>query len=153
MSSVCVHASCVAFGTKAVLIRGKSGSGKSDLVLQLIDAQGFGLGAKLLRAKLVADDQVFLLREDDKVFASPPEILAGKLEVRGRGIFVVPFRKKVKLACVIDLMPQSEINRMPEPAQMMTDILGLQFPTYCVDPTKPSAASRIRSFQGEMRFT
>ena len=56
MTSLTVHASCVAFGNKAVLIRGKPGSGKSDLVLQLIDAQGYGLGAKLLRAKLVADD-------------------------------------------------------------------------------------------------
>lgn len=153
MTSLTVHASCVAFGNKAVLIRGKPGSGKSDLVLQLIDAQGYGLGAKLLRAKLVADDQVVLLREKDLVFAIPPQILSGKLEIRGRGIIMTSHRKKSKLCLVIDLKAHVEITRMPEPSDMVTDILGLPFPLYCVDPTAPSAAARIRSFLSKMHFT
>lgn len=153
MTSLTVHASCVAFGNDAVLIRGKPGSGKSDLVLQLIDTQGYGLGAKLLRAKLVADDQVVLTREKDLVFASSPQILSGKLEVRGRGIVTISHRKKTKLCLVIDLKEQVEITRMPEHADMIIDILGVQFPLYCVDPTAPSAAARIRSFLSEMHFT
>ena len=153
MKSLTVHASCVAFGNRAVVIRGKPGSGKSDLVLQLIDAQGYGLGAKLLRAKLVADDQVVLLRDKDLVFVRPPQILSGKLEMRGRGIVTVSHRKKAKLCLVIDLKPQVEITRMPRPEDMIIDILGVQFPLYCVDPTAPSAAARIRSFLSEMHFT
>jgi HPr kinase/phosphorylase len=153
MTSLTVHASCVAFGNKAVLIRGKPGSGKSDLVLQLIDAQGYGLGAKLLQAKLVADDQVVLLRNKGSVFASPPQILSGKLEIRGRGIVTVSHRKKAKLYLVIDLRSQVEITRMPERDDMITDILGVHFPLQCVDPTAPSAAARIRSFLSELHFT
>ena len=153
MTSLTIHASCVAFGNKAVLIRGKPGSGKSDLVLQLIDGPGYGLGAKLLRAKLVADDQVVLLREKDLVFASPPQILSGKLEIRGRGIIMTSHRKKSKLCLVIDLKAHVEITRMPEPSDMVTDILGLPFLLYCVDPTAPSAAARIRSFLSKMHFT
>ncbi len=153
MTSLTVHASCVAFGNRAVLIRGKSGTGKSDLVLQLMDSPGYGLGGKLLRAKLVADDQVILQREKDFIFASPPQILRGKLEIRGRGIVSTSYRKKSKLCLVIDLKAHVEITRMPEPGDMITDILGLQFPLYCVDPTAPSAAARIRSFLSELHFT
>jgi HPr kinase/phosphorylase len=153
MTSLTVHASCVAFGNKAVLIRGKPGSGKSDLVLQLIDSQGYGLRKKLLQAKLVADDQVILLREKDFVFASPPKNLSGKLEIRGRGIVTVSHRKKAKLCLVIDLKAKAEITRMPEPSDLITDILGVQFPLYCVDPSAPSAAARIRSYLSEMHFT
>ena len=153
MTSLTVHGSCVAFGNKAVLIRGKPGSGKSDLVLQLIDSQGYGLGAKVLRAKLVADDQVVLLREKNLVFASAPQILGGKLEIRGRGIVAVSHRKKAKLWFVIDLKPHVEITRMPESSEVITDILGVQFPLHCVDPTAPSAAARIRSLLSEMHFT
>ena len=43
-----LHASCVAFGDVGVLIRGKSGSGKSSLCLRLIDGEGFGLGTTAL---------------------------------------------------------------------------------------------------------
>ena len=153
MTSRIIHASCVAFGNKAVLIRGKPGSGKSDLVLQLIDSQGFGSGERLVRAKLVADDQVVLLKVDDLVFASPPQILSGKLEVRGRGIITIAHKPKAKLALVIDLMPRVEIARMPEREAMKTDILGVQFPRYDVDATAPSAAARIRSLLSEMHFT
>jgi HPr kinase/phosphorylase len=153
MTSSIVHASCVAFGNHAVLIRGKPGSGKSDLALQLIESQGYGLGTQLLRAKLVADDQVVLQREKDLVFANPPQNLAGKLEIRGRGIITIAYRKKAKLCLVIDLKPQAEITRMPDHAETMLDILGVQFSHYCVDPTASSAAARIRSLLSEMHFT
>ena len=153
MTSLTVHASCVAFGNKAILMRGKPASGKSDLVLQLIDSQGHGLGERLLRAKLVADDQVVLSRVGDVVFASPPEILKGKLELRGRGIITISHKSKAKLELVIDLLPRVEIARMPENDAMITEILGVQFPRYEIDPTAPSAAARIRSLLSEMHFT
>ena len=153
MTSLTVHASCVAFGNKAILMRGKPASGKSDLVLQLIDSQGHGLGERLLRAKLVADDQVVLSRVGDVVFASPPEILKGKLEMRGRGIITISHKPKAKLELVIDLLPRVEIARMPENDAMITEILGVQFPRYEIDPTAPSAAARIRSLLSEMHFT
>lgn len=153
MTSLTVHASCVAFGNKAVLVRGKPGGGKSDLVLRLIDGQGFGLGDTLLRARLVADDQTILFREKDVVIASPPKILAGKLEIRGWGIISVSYKPKAMLRLVIDLRPKAEITRMPEPADLTTTILGLEFPLFYVDPTTPSATARIRSFLTEMHFT
>ena len=50
-----VHATAVAIDGQAVLLRGPSGSGKSDLALRLIDAG----------ARLVADDQSELSRRGD----------------------------------------------------------------------------------------
>ena len=50
--SLLLHATCVALEGRAVLLRGPSGSGKSDLALRLIDAG----------ALLVADDLVGVLR-------------------------------------------------------------------------------------------
>ena len=75
-----LHASCAARlgpdGYDAILLQGPPGAGKSDLVLRLLH-HGF---------TLVADDQVLI--EDN--IASPPESLAGLLEIRGLGIFQLP---------------------------------------------------------------
>jgi HPr kinase/phosphorylase len=153
MRSMTVHASCVAFGNKAILIRGQSGVGKSDLALQLIDGQGYGLGTKLLRAKLVADDQVVLHRVKDEIIVTPPDTIRGKLEIRGRGIISVSHKVSAKLTGIVDLKPRSEIERMPEVEDMRTDVLELSFPLCFIDSTAPSAAARIRSFLTEILST
>ncbi len=71
-----VHATAVAIEGEAVLLRGPSGSGKSDLALRLIDGG----------AQLVADDQTLLRRAGGRVLASAPPAIAGLLEVRGVGV-------------------------------------------------------------------
>ncbi len=85
-----VHASCAARlgldGSEAVLLVGPPGAGKSDLVLRLIHA-GWGL---------VADDQVVV---EDGV-ASAPAALAGVLEVRGLGLFRLPYVASARLRLV-----------------------------------------------------
>ena len=133
-----LHASCVAIGNYGVLIRGPSGSGKSDLVLRLID-ESFG-------ATLVADDQTILTKEADAVFAGPPEILAGKLEIRGQGIVTRPYLAKVKLSHIIDLVLSSEIVRMPEAHELQTTLMELNFPCLKLDVLQASAPARIRAF-------
>src|SRR5690606_32729552 len=75
-----IHATCVALGDTGILLRGRSGSGKSDLALRLIDGG----------ALLVADDRVALSLEGGRVIARPPAALAGYLEVRGVGPMPVP---------------------------------------------------------------
>ena len=64
-----VHATCIAVDGLGVLLRGPSGSGKSDLALRLIDGG----------AMLIADDQVVLEAIGGVLFARPPDILAGKI--------------------------------------------------------------------------
>ena len=100
-----VHATCVALAAGGVMIRGPSGSGKSDLALRLID-QG---------AYLVADDQVLLRVEGGRLMARSPEILSGMLEVRGIGPMPVPRTAEVAVCLAVDLIPEEAVERLPEP--------------------------------------
>jgi HPr kinase/phosphorylase len=141
-----VHASAVAIGAYGVLIRGASGRGKSDLVLRLLDSEGFGLGTQPLRAKLIADDQVFLTEQNNQLLLKPPPALAGKLEIRGRGIVECPWVENIALALVVDLVPFKDIERMPEDDALYIEFLSYKFPHLMIDPSQASACARIRSF-------
>ena len=94
-----IHASCVARDGHGLLMVGPSGSGKSDLALRLLD-HGF---------ELVADDQVLL---DGGVARAVPS-LAGRLEVRGRGLVRWPTHGAVNVTLVLDLGEAPE--RLPSP--------------------------------------
>ncbi|MDR3518826.1 MAG: HPr kinase/phosphatase C-terminal domain-containing protein [Azospirillaceae bacterium] len=100
-----IHGTCVAGAGIGILLRGPSGSGKSDLALRLIN-DGF---------RLVADDQVLLQREGDTVTASPPAVLAGLIEVYGVGIMPMPHESRAIVALVVDLVAPDAVERMPQP--------------------------------------
>jgi HPr kinase/phosphorylase len=77
-----VHASAVLVGARAVLIRGPSGSGKSQLARQLIEMRGNGVAF----TRLVGDDRVHLEAANGRLLVRPADALAGLLEVRGVGL-------------------------------------------------------------------
>lgn len=105
VSSETLHVSCVAIGEHAVLIEGRSGSGKSDLALRLIDRG----------AVLVSDDYTILVRSARNLIATPPATIAGKMEVRGLGILDMPHRDRVPVALLVQLL--DEVDRMPPEPQ------------------------------------
>lgn len=127
-----VHATTVAIGGKAVVIRGPSGSGKSDLALRLIDGG----------ALLVADDQTDLAVQGDRLLASPPPILAGLIEVRGLGLVRVAYRCLVPVGLVVDLVPPDRVERLP--AQESAEFLGVRVPLLRLCPFEASAAAKVR---------
>lgn len=127
-----VHATTVAIGGEGVLIRGPSGSGKSDFALRLID-EG---------AMLVADDRTELTVEDGRVVARSPVTITGKLEVRGVGIVRLPILDIVPLALVVDLVDSGVCERMPEPHSVT--VLGHDLPCIRLAPFEPSAAAKLR---------
>ena len=122
---------CVALQGRGVLLRGPSGSGKSDLALRLIDDG----------AELVADDRVVLVPNANTLTASATPPLRGLLEVRGLGIFRLPFRPCVALVLVVDLTDEAN-ERLPAPSEFK--ILGRALPLIRLRPTSVSAAARIR---------
>ena len=67
-----VHGTCVALGRTAALLRGPSGSGKSDLALRFLFLARRGPAA-VEAPILVADDQVELVRAGDRLLARPPD--------------------------------------------------------------------------------
>jgi len=127
-----LHASCVIWQGMGVLLRGPSGIGKSDLALRLIEGG----------AVLVADDRVLLEREGDRLLASPPEILAGLLEVRGLGIFKLPHREKAPISLLVELVPLAEMERLPE--TVAEQILGISVPLRRLCAFEPSAPAKVR---------
>lgn len=139
-----VHATAIAIGNRAVLIRGASGAGKSDLALRLLAVPADGIPALAippLYAALISDDQVELTVDGNGVDASAPETIAGRIEVRGLGIIDVPAKRDVLLALVVDLADSQSIERMPEPRTI--DILGVSIPAISIDPREASASLKI----------
>lgn len=130
LSSESIHASSVALDGRAVIITGPSGAGKSDLALRLID-RGF---------KLVSDDQTLLRRDGDRLVASPPATIAGKLEIRGLGIVEMEFLGDLPVALLVELT--SEIQRLPvdSPDRLL---LGVKLPMVSVDALTASAAPKV----------
>src|SRR5690348_13530206 len=130
LSAETVHASTVASNGRAVLITGPSGSGKSDLALRLLD-RGF---------VLVSDDQTIVRREGDRLLATAPPTIAGKLEVRGIGIVEVDRVSDTPVALVVEL--RSDIQRMPDDSRERL-ILGIAVPLISVDAMTASAPSKV----------
>jgi serine kinase of HPr protein (carbohydrate metabolism regulator) len=130
LSGESVHASSVAVGGRAVLITGPSGSGKSDLALRLLD-RGF---------TLVSDDQTIVRRDGDRLIASAPAQIAGKLEVRGIGIVDMESREDVPVALIVELT--SNIDRLPDENRQRL-VLGVTLPVVSIDAMTASAPSKV----------
>ena len=126
---------CVAVDGRGVLLRGPSGAGKSDLALRLVDDG----------AELVADDRVTLVSSAAGLTASAPPALRGLLEVRGLGVFRLPYRTSVRVSLVVDLV-DDEGERLPAPNQ--TTILGHALPAIRLSAKVSSAAARVRLVLG-----
>ncbi len=126
-----VHATCVARASRAVLLLGPPGSGKSDLALRLLD-RGW---------VLVADDQVELRRAGSNLVAAPPATIAGKLEIRGIGIVRRPFLAGVPVALAFDLAAPPE--RLPD--VQARAIGGVALPCLALAAFEPSAALKVEA--------
>jgi serine kinase of HPr protein (carbohydrate metabolism regulator) len=130
LSSETVHASTVASDGRAVLISGPSGSGKSDLALRLLD-RGF---------TLVSDDQTIVRRDGERLVASAPPTIKGKLEIRGIGIVEMDTIEDIPVALFVELT--SEIMRLPDDRRERP-VLGVNLPLVSVDAMTASAASKV----------
>ena len=117
-----LHASCAARGGQGVLLLGPSGSGKSDLLLRLLD-RGFAL---------VADDRV----EVADGVASAPSALAGLIEIRGLGVLKLPHVSCAPVALAVELAAG---ERLPYPERH--PVHGC--PLIRIEPFATSAAQRV----------
>jgi serine kinase of HPr protein (carbohydrate metabolism regulator) len=131
LSAETIHASTVAIEGRAVMITGPSGSGKSDLALRLLD-RGFAL---------VSDDQTIVKRDGDRLLASPPPTIAGKLEIRGIGIVDMDHLSDLPVALIVELT-SSDIQRLPDDSQERP-ILGVKLPLIAIDAMTASAPAKV----------
>jgi HPr kinase/phosphorylase len=126
-----VHASAVLIGARGLLIRGPSGSGKSLLVLALIQAAHSGA---IVFARLVADDRTMLEAANGRLLARPASGLGGLLEVRGLGIHRLPHEPLAVISHVIDLMAE-DAARYPEDLQQSVSLHGIILPRIAITPS------------------
>ena len=136
-----VHGTCVALGRTAALLRGPSGAGKSDLALRFLFLARRGPAA-LAPPILVADDQVWLIRNGERILARPHEKLRGRMEVRGIGIVEIKSLAEADLALVVDLAPAGAIERVPE-VGATTGLLGVEVPRIALFPWEASAPIKL----------
>ena len=129
-----VHGTCVDLDGRGILLRGPSGSGKSDLALRLIDGG----------ARLVADDQVELHRDGRQVLARSPIAISGRIEIRGLGIVPLPHVETTPLRAVVDLVAPQAVERMPEPR--MVTLLDVELPAVSLAAFEASAVAKLRRF-------
>ena len=127
-----VHGTSVALDGGGVLLRGPSGSGKSDLALRLIDGG----------AALVAEDQTALSRKGEEILAGAPPQIAGRMEVRGLGIIRLPAVSDIPVRVVVDIVPAGEVERLPKPAETM--LLGVALPVIRLAAFEASTPAKIR---------
>ena len=132
IDTLLVHATAIAIEGDANLLRGPPGAGKSDLALRLIDGG----------ARLVADDQALLRRADNQVFVRAPAEIAGLIEIRGVGILRVDLISEAPIALVADLVPSTQIERIPD--NRFEKVLGLAIPLITLAPFEASAPAKLR---------
>lgn len=114
-----------------VLLRGPSGSGKSDLALRLIDRG----------ATLVADDQFITRPSRRGPVAYAPDKLYGLFEVRGLGILSIPAIKTTLLKLIVDLVPTDQVPRLPD--LVFSSVEGQEIYTVMLNAFENSAPIKI----------
>jgi serine kinase of HPr protein (carbohydrate metabolism regulator) len=127
-----VRGTSVAIDGRGVLLRGDSGSGKSDLALRLVDRG----------AVLVSDDYTEVRARDGLLLARAPATIAGKIEVRGVGIIILPAAADVPLCLLVDLDRVPE--RLPE-APAPAEVAGTVIPAVALAALEASAPLKVEA--------
>jgi hypothetical protein len=117
-----IHGSAVVIGEAAVVIRGASGAGKSQLALALLhEARRSGLFARL-----IGDDRLFLEKADGRVVVRGHPAIHGLIEERGSGLLPEIHEAAGLLRCLVDLVPAAP--RLPASPKPTVEIAGSAVP-------------------------
>lgn len=125
------HSTSVVIEDAGVLITGKSGFGKSDLALRLIDSG----------ATLISDDVTICEKIGDSIFLFPPNETKGLLEVREIGIMTVPYIENIKLSLLVELV-ETEIDRLPQ--KSFTKLLNIKIKKIKIQGKNSSSVAKIK---------
>ncbi|MEP1207121.1 MAG: hypothetical protein ABJM29_09560 [Rhizobiaceae bacterium] len=104
------HGCAIILDATGLVVLGASGSGKSHLCHQLIDHWK----NRMLNARWVADDRIIVGQVGDSYLAHAPLQLQGLAERRFSGVENVDWQDKAVIDLIVQLVPGSELERMPE---------------------------------------
>jgi len=135
LSTETLHASCVAYQARAVLILGKSGAGKSQLALELM---AYG-------ATLVADDRTVLSAHDGAIYATAAPNIDGLIEARGLGVLCADFVQSARIALAVDLdWPATDRSPKPDDFAVQGCVIPL-FPRPYGETVAPAILQYLRA--------
>lgn len=137
MSCQTHHACALQVNHTGLLIIGASGSGKTSLMMGLLEranVEGF-------QHAFVADDRVYLSAKENALIAKAPENISGLIEIRGFGIVSKPFLDSCRMNLVIELAEDETIERMPD--SLTHEIEGMRLPILKVPKRHESQSVRI----------
>ena len=135
-----VHGTCVALGRRGALLRGRPGSGKSDLALRFLALAGEGDSSRRWWPTIRCWSKL----APTGCWPRHPEPLPGKIEVRGLGILAVPYLAQAELVLVFDLVNDEDVPRMPPEPWDRTEIAGRPVPALKLAPFEPSAPLKLK---------
>ncbi len=115
------HACALEINEIGILIQGSSGSGKTSLMLGLLERSKL----ENLNASMIADDQVLLKHDKNSLIACTPEAIAGLVEVRGHGILQYPHKSSCKVRLIVNILEDEKIERMPDQKYQIFENLKL----------------------------
>jgi serine kinase of HPr protein (carbohydrate metabolism regulator) len=121
-AAINIHATGIVLAGRGVVLRGPPGAGKSLLALELLERAALKGESGLL----VADDRLDLTRSGGRILMHTPQNIAGRIELRGRGIVNRPHCAEAQVDLVIDLV--DDLVRMLEEEALTTDLLGAPLP-------------------------
>ena len=134
-----IHATAVALDGAAVLLRGLSGSGKSDLAYRLM----------MSGAQLIGDDQVSLELRQGRIYADGVDSIRGLLEVRGVGLMKWQVAPPCPVALMLDMVARDDVPRLPDVAY--DTVLGLRVPRFSLYPFEASSVYKVSSLLETVR--
>ncbi len=126
-----LQAACVRWLGRGLLLRGRPGSGKSDLLIRLLEAG----------ADLVADDLVRLEARAGRLVARPVA-LPGLVELRGQGLVRLASLPAAAVDLLVDCAPRL-VERLPAPRTER--LLGIELPQLALACREASAPARLRT--------
>lgn len=138
-----MHASAVLVGAKAILIRGPSGSGKSQLTWNLLQAAEQGI---VPFARLVVDDRAVVAAHAGRLLVRPPPALAGIIEIYGLGIRRLPYEQAAVVGLVVDLAAE-DAARLPTAQAGTAVIAGVSLPRLAAAGGMPVLALVLATLQ------
>jgi HPr kinase/phosphorylase len=121
-----LHGTAVSIDGHGIVLTGKSGSGKSDLAVRLIDRG----------AVLIGDDQVRVTSADGLVISGN----SGQLEIRGLGILNFPHCAHAPLRLLVELGEDGE--RFPA-SLPLGELAGQPVAKLRLSAFTPSAAIKV----------
>lgn len=137
-----IHANAVQILGHGVLLLGPTASGKSDLSLRLLH---FTSALLPKPCALISDDQTVLKKAGDKLIASPPPQLAGRMEVRGVGVLHFDHLEAGEIALALSLTTDTAPERIPDLHAQHSEFLGVRIPTIPHAPFEASAPEKAIS--------